>query len=668
MTMLLLLLLGSTLFAGADTAYKSITVDRSGRYIETQTAYRPAGSFAKIGPESLAAPADMIIANDRMYICDTGNARIVVSDLDGELVSVLGSGVLKEPTGIAAADDGILYVADKGLEKVLALSLEGEILQEYSRPEEPLYGKKTAFVPTKVAVDSKDNLFIVSAGNTNGIVQLSRSSGEFLGYFGANKTRVSLWGMISDAIFTEEQKNQTRKNLPTSVSNLAIDELGMVYTVTDVESTEVIRKLNLSGNNMIRNTITFQNPTDVTVGSIGNIFACTKDGYILEFNSEGQLIFLFCGLDDGSQRIGLFSSISSIALDGEGRLYVLDDGKNEIQIFTPTEFADHVHTALDLYQSGKYLQSREPWENVLRLNNLFDYANQGMGFAYYKAEDYGNSMRSFRLANYKQGYSEAFAEQRNIWLRAHIVWIAAAVLALYLVIRLIRLIRRRTAWIRPVEAAAGKLGRVRLIAQLRYVMTVPRNPAAAYYGIKRNQKASCLSATILYGVFVLLFLLEKYASGFLFKTVEDGRYTIFSDVAILLGGFLLLNLCHYLICSITGGEASLKDVYRGLIYACMPYFVLKPVTILLSHMLSYSESFLMTFLQVLTVGGCVVLLFVMVMEMNNYTLGETLKNMLLTLFFLLVAVAALFIIYILLRQFIGFIAEFLNEVRYRVKN
>ena len=191
MTMLLLLLLGSTLFASADTAYKSITVDRSGRYIETQTAYRPAGSFAKIGPESLAAPADMIIANDRMYICDTGNARIVVSDLDGELVSVLGSGVLKETTGIAAADHGILYVADKGLEKVLALSLEGEILQEYSRPEEPLYGKKTAFVPTKVAVDSKDNLFIVSAGNTNGIVQLSRSSGEFLGYFGANKTRVA---------------------------------------------------------------------------------------------------------------------------------------------------------------------------------------------------------------------------------------------------------------------------------------------------------------------------------------------------------------------------------------------------------------------------------------------------------------------------------------------
>lgn len=52
--MLLLLLLGSTLFAGADTAYKSITVDRSGRYIETQTAYRPAGRLPKSGPESLA--------------------------------------------------------------------------------------------------------------------------------------------------------------------------------------------------------------------------------------------------------------------------------------------------------------------------------------------------------------------------------------------------------------------------------------------------------------------------------------------------------------------------------------------------------------------------------------------------------------------------------------
>ena len=662
------LLLGCTLFAGADTAYKTITVDRNGRYVETQTAYRPVESFSKIGEETLNAPADLAIQDGRMYICDTGNARVVVSDLGGELVTVLGAGILAEPTGIALADDGTLYVADKGLGKVLALSSQGEVLREYARPQEPLYGKSSTFTPIKVAVDSKDNLFVVSEGNTNGIVQLSRSSGEFLGYFGANKTDASLWRIISDVIFTEEQKNQIRKNVPTSVNNLAIDSLGMIYTVTDVDTAEVIRKLNMSGNNVIQNTVTFQNPTDITVGGIGNIYACTKDGYILEFNSEGQLLFLFCGLDDGSQRIGLFSSISSIALDDSGRLFVLDDGKNEIQVFETTEFADNVHTALDLYQSGRYLQSREPWENVLRMNNLFDYANQGIGYAYYKAEEYTASMHAFRLANSTEGYSDAFAEQRNLWLKANFVWLVAILIGVILLWKLVRLIQRKTVWLRPVEAAIGRVGRVPLVSQLRFLLTEPRNPAAANYGIKREGKTSPLSATILYGVFAVLFLLEKYASGFLFKSVEDGQYTIFSDVAILLGVFLLLNLCHYLICSITGGEASIRDVYQGLIYSMMPYFVLKPVTILLSHALTYNERFLMTLLQVVIYSGCVILLFVMVREMNNYTIGETVKNILLTLFFLLVAVATLFVLYILAKQFIGFVGEFFNEVRYRVKN
>lgn len=662
------LLLVCTLFAGADTAYKTITVDRNGRYVETQTAYKPVESFSKIGEETLNAPADLAIKDDRLYICDTGNARILISDLGGELTAVLGAGILQEPTGIALADDGALYVADRGLQKVLALSSGGEVLREYARPQEPLYGKSATFIPTKVAVDSKDNLFVVSEGNTNGIVQISRSSGEFLGYFGANKTQASLWRMISDVIFTEEQKSQLRKNVPTSINNLAIDPLGMLYTVTDVDTTEVIRKLNMSGTNIIQNTVTFQNPTDITVGSIGNIYACTKDGYILEFNSEGQLLFLFCGLDDGSQRIGLFSSISSLALDDSGRLFALDDGKNEIQVFAPTEFADNVHTALDLYQSGKYLQSREPWENVLRMNNLFDYANQGIGYAYYKAEDYTASMHSFRLANSTEGYSDAFAEQRNIWLKANFVWLVAALVGLILLWKLVRLVQRKTVWLRPVEAAVGRVGRVPLLMQLRFLLTVPRNPAAANYGIKRERKTSRLSATILYGVFVILYLLEKYASGYLFKGAQDGQYTIFSDIAILLGVFVLLNLCHYLICSITGGEASIWDVYQGLIYSLMPYFVFQPVAILLSHVLTYNERFLMTLLQVVIYGGCGVLFCIMVREMNNYTIGETIKNILLTLFFLLVAIATLFVLYILSKQFVGFVGEFFNEVRYRVKN
>lgn len=112
----------------------------------------------------------------------------------------------------------------------------------------------------------------------------------------------------------------------------------------------------------------------------------------------------------------------------------------------------------------------------------------------------------------------------------------------------------------------------------------------------------------------------------------------------------------------------MKNVYCGLIYALMPYFILQPIVIILSHFLTYNESFIISFIYTLMYAGCAVLLMVMVKEMNNYTIRETLKNIFLTLFFLLVAIAALFIVYVLFKQFTDFFFEFLNEVRYRAKN
>lgn len=653
-----------TAAARADTAYKTLTLDREGNPIETQSAYRPAGSIEKIGDESLQKPADMAIREGRLYICDTENSRIVVGDLEGNLLDILGEGLLQKPTGLFLTGDGAVIVADQGAGKVFEFAGDGSLQREYGRPVEPLYGKSATFVPLKVAADAKDNLFVVSQGNTNGIVQLSRSTGEFLGYFGANATSVSLWDRISDVIFTEEQKSQTKKNLPPSANNLTIDGKGLVYTVTDVKTDQVVRKLNMSGQNLLTEAVDFENPSDILAGAIGNIYACTKDGYILEFNSEGQLLFLFGGLDDGSQRIGLFGSIASVAADDNGRLYVLDDGKNEIQIFEPTEFTLAVHEALSLYQQGKYLQSKEPWEQLLRMNNLFDYANKGIGEAYYREENYAAAMKSFRLAGDAAGYSQAYGELRNLWIRRNAVWLILAAALLLLawkgLERLLLLHPRR-------EAVSPPSGAKRLAAQTAFLFHVPRNPADAWYGVKREGKTSVLSASLLYLWFLLVFLADKYLTGFVFKTVPDGRYELLSDIGLVLGGFLLVNLCHYLICSVTDGEASFKNVYSGIIYACMPYLVLKPAGILLSHLLTDNERFLMTLLNVVVYGGCAVLLIVMVREMNNYTYRETFRNLFLTLFALLVAAAVLFILFVLGKQFLGFVTELVNEVKYRVK-
>ncbi|MBP3305532.1 MAG: hypothetical protein J6L24_06135 [Oscillospiraceae bacterium] len=668
----LLVLLSATIPSASaeNVAYDTLTSDKSGEgLVKTQTAYVPDYAIEKLGDMALKDAQDLFIFEDRLYICDTGNARIVVGSLTGELQGTLGEETLAEPTGVCVASDGTVYVADQGAEKVFAFSAEGDLIRTYERPTEPYYGKTAPYVPIKVSVGNGDNLFVLSKGNTNGVLQLSRETGEFLGYFGANNVSVSVWEQISDLIFTEEQKAQTSAVLPPSATNIAIDEKGMVYVLTNVSTAAnmQLRKLNMAGVNVLENEFMLENPAALCVGTIGNLYVATYDGYILEFDAEGNLLFLFGSPDDGSHRVGLMKSVSGISIDSSGKLYVLDNGSNSIQVFAQTDFSKTVHQALDLYQQGKYLQCKEPWEDVLSLNSLFTQAQSGIAEAYYMEGDYAAAMDGFRLGNDQEGYSRAFKQARNEWLRSHLEDIFLIAVVAVAVLAVVRKVEERTRFWDPVRRVVSNIRQTRLMTELLFLFAVPRNPADAAYGIKREHKTSVLSATVLYLFALALVLLEKYAAGYIFKTAEDGRFSVVNDILIYAGSVTLVVLCHYLICAITDGEASLANVYSGMAYACMPFIVLKPIAIVLTHVLSLQEQFILHFLNFVIYAGSAVLIVVMIRELNDYTYKKTFRNIFLTVFAVVIAVAVLFVLYILSQQFFDFILSLWREVIYRAE-
>ncbi len=661
----LMLLLSVSVFA--NTAYKTITVDKNGDYIETQNAYNPVTTIEKIDDEVLNKPSDMAIKDGKLYIADTGNKRVVVSSLDGKLISVIGNGTLVEPKGIFIAENGDILVADMSAKAVFAFAADGSLLKKYEKPKSVLYGEEETFIPLKVAADGNDNLYISCKGNSNGIVQLSRSTGDFLGYFGANEVKISLWDKFLDSIFTEEQKSQLQQTIPASVCNLTVDNSGIVYTMTDIETEQVIRKLNMSANDMLKTDISFPNPSDLAIGNIGNIYATTSNGYILEFNSEGDLLFIFGGFDDGSQRIGLFSTISAIAVTENDELYVLDDTTGQIQTFEPTEFTENVHTALALYQDGKYLESKEPWEKVLLMNNLFDYAHKGIAESYYMEENYAAAMEHFELSNDKEGVSKAFTELRNAVIRKHIFLILGIAVAVLGGGYILLVLKKKTKVLAPAGNYIKRVTDKPLLNQLMFIFKIPKNPMDAYYGIKRENKVSVKSASIFYGLFVIIYLADKYLRGYIFSGITIGQYSVVKDAAIIIGVLILIILAHYLICSITEGEASLKNVYCAIVYSLMPYIILRPLVIILTHILTDSEVFLINFLNVIIYACSIALLIVMVNELNNYKAKETVKCIFWTLFAFFVAIVVLFILYVMSKQTVEFIAQIWSEVIYRVQ-
>ncbi|MCM3337637.1 YIP1 family protein [Paenibacillus sp. MER TA 81-3] len=652
----------------AEAPYKTYTEDHNRQFVRTQDAYYPAGSIEKVGELEFSGPSDLYIdAHNRIYVADTNNHRIVVTDEAGRLIRTVGEDVLQSPTGVFVDAQGFVYAADGGLGQVVKFGEDGSVNHTYERPESPLFGKNNPFKPLKVAVDKRGNVYIISEGTTNGVVQMS-SRGDFLGYFGSNESQSSLRIMLERFFFTDAQRAKLFKNVPPSPTNIAIDKKGLIYTITQGDEGKSVKRFNISGFNLLPVDMTFDPYyTDVYLSRSGNIYTLSQTGIIFEFDTEGNLLFSFGAPDDGKSRIGLFLNAAGIAVDTREHIYVLDKERNNIQIFEPTEFTGLVHHALELYKEGHYVESREPWSQVLRRNNLFDLAHKGLADAYYKQQLYAESIEEYVIANDKEGYSNAFWEIRNRWLQNNLIVVIYLVLAWLLLRVLLRWVQRKTRVFDPVLRIKRNMMSIAFIREVLFLFRFIKNPFDGFYGIKEEQKVSLWSATFLYVLFFVEYVFALYETGFIFNNMEPSNLILMREIAKVFAPFALWIISNYLVSTISEGEGKFSEVYKGTIYAMAPYLVFSPIIVIVSNVLTFNDAFLYSFSSNIVIVWCVVLMFIKVKEIHDYTVGGTIRNILITLFGMLILSLVLFIVYVLLDQVFDFVYSVIRELMVRAE-
>ncbi len=662
----------NTVTASAETPYKTYTVDGYGRTEETQAAYIAKSTVIGFGNQSMKNPNDLFVTKDgTLYVADTGNARILIGDADGKLIRKIGEGTLKKPMGIFVTDDKKIYVADHDAEAVFVFDENGNLLNTYGKPSSPLYGEGVKYQPLKVVVNSAGIMFVVCESNTNGVVEISPSEGgTFLGYFGTNYAATSLQDIIMRAILTKEQRAKMVSNTPSTPDNLAIDSKGLIYTVTRGDEESTLKRLNIAGVNMIKSSNTSgvydEAPAAVAVGNHDNVYVASQMGYIYEYNETGEPLYIFGGNDDGTQRVGLSSLVTSIQVDKDDNIYVLDSDKAQIQIYQPTEFTQKLHNALYLYSKGKYSEARKPLTEVLKMNSMFDYANKAMGRCYFQEEDYESALTYARLAKDKEGYSDAFWETRNVWLKNNIVLMIGLIVLLWIVYKVIQLLDRKKNILAGPRNVISKFKKNKFVSNVCYSGYFMKHPIDGSYGIAREGRASFASASFILVIFMIEYVINKYMCGFLQKTIRDGRYEIFSDVGEIVLVIVALTACNYLVCTINEGEGTIKKIYTYFCYCLLPYVCLTPLNFILSHVVTNNEQFLITLVSDVIICWVAVLAILGIKEVNNYTGKETFKIICLTIFTILIVALLIFIIYVLWAQVIEFISALFGEVVYRL--
>ena len=250
----------------------------------TQTAYIPVGVICDSAATALLSKAsDIFCYNDSLYIADTGNKRIIQTDIKGNIIREYKHAEFVSPTGVFVTEESV-YVADKGAKTVFKLGHELSGLElntavielKVVKPvNSQIFGKQD-FVPTKVAVKSNRNIYVIGEGSTNGIIEFNYD-GEFLGYLGINSVEQS-WKSILYDILNIKIDGKSKPSAPT---NVALGLKGSILS-TNVNVAETFKRLNITGLNTLQATT--QYPT-VTLADI----IMNDEGYIYMVGEQGEV-------------------------------------------------------------------------------------------------------------------------------------------------------------------------------------------------------------------------------------------------------------------------------------------------------------------------------------------------------------------------------------------
>ena len=587
-------------------------------------------------------------------------------------MDVMCEELLDTPTGIDVDKEGNIYVADFGLKQILLFNPQGEISRIIDRPTTPLYGNG-AFSPRKVGVDGFGNFYAVSEGTYEGILQFN-SNGDFNGFFGANKAKSKLtvkeW--IQENFFTEAQKAQLALRTPPTIVNFDVVDSDLLYTVTQLEERNSIKMLNMAGNNILNRQSKLYDEAfyvDMAVTKNGSFFAVTDTGSIEEFDKEGYVMLLFGGRASSSDRNGLTTVVSAIEVDENYNIFILDKERALVQAYYPTDYANLVHSANDLYATGHYSESLPLWRQLIQLNSRAFMGHNGYAKTLFQLGDYKQAANHFKLTYDQNGYSDCFWELRTMWFRKNLTTLVAVGLAITVAILVASLFNKKYQFTLPLKKTFSGLNAKssifkNLTTDLSYML---KHPVDCLYDIKVGKRGSVLSASILYATAFVIRIVCSALTSFQFNTIEITKwmnpFTLALSITIPI---VLYVVGNYMIASINDGEGSFKNVYIGCAYSFAPYIIFTPFITLLTHALTLTENFLVVFPTFLVLGYTVVLFFLTAKELHNYTFGGTVKNVLLTIFFIVLSILALFIMYALLNEVFSFLGQILEEVKYRV--
>ncbi len=672
--------------------------------VDAPTAYtaKEILTAADFGADKLVSLDDLCIASDgSLFLADGEGGTVYKLSADRQTCLTLHTFTvgetevsLTQPTGVFVDAVGDVYVADRLSGYIYVFDSAFQYKRRIQPPAKEEFFSEQAYEPLKVCVDNGGRLYVISANQTQGILQFS-PEGSFIGFLGATRVQPTAAELFARMFATKEQRNSLLRLIPTEYNNMDVDSDNFIYATisaltesslygdarNNTSNATPIRRLNPKGEDVLLRQgayppmgdvnflLTYQagksENTEETRGASRMVdTACRQNGvYTLLDNRQGRLFtynrtgeLLFVSGGSGQKRDEL---LAPTAVDYWGdNLVVADQGSKSVKVFSPTAYAEQVLSAIDYHELGDYEREAEIWEVVKREYIGSELAYLGLGKAEYTLKNYTAAMENFKLANNKEYYSKAYKAYRKDWGYQNIGWLlGGAAVACIGIALLVRLTRKKIAVCMEDPYTLPR--------RVWYAKDLIFHPFKNFWDLKVQGIGTVWSATVILILTVVLKLIETATKPYLLQA-DDGNQNIllqgFFGIVLLIVLFVVANWC---LTSLMDGKGKFRDIYIYACYSLFPMVLITPIQIAISHILSQDEMALYTFLSTLAILLVLFLLFVGTLVIHDYSFGKTVVMLILTAVGMLILVFIAMLCVTLMQQIILYIQNIINELQLR---
>ena len=662
----------------------------------------------------IKTPIDLAVDEEKnVYIVDRDNSRIVALDAYYKVRFIIDTfknkdgnmDILNAPEGVFVTSSkivggqkvsGRIFVCDTGNSRILTFDTNGNFLSEIGQPKSELIDATSVYSPTGVAVDRYDRLYVVDRNSQNGIVVMT-DTGEFTGYIGAQKVDMSFWEKLMKRFRTEEQDDLATDKISTAYNNITLAG-DFIYATIKLDDAKVqsaiqnkdkggdsapVKMLNAAGSELMRRNgfyppsgeIDFfgainamegtliTGPSEIVDVAVGPEDTWSiidrKRSKVFTYDFDGNLLFAF---GDKGDLLGNITENSLRAIDYQGDAMLLLDSseKASFTVYQRTEYGDVLMRALENQNNRRHDAAIEDWTEILKRNSNFDTAYIGIGNAYARLHKYEIAVEQYKLAYDTANYSIAFSELRQEWISKYL-WTLPIILFV-IIFALSKFLKFANKVNKKVAVSTGK----RTYGQeLLFAFHLILHPFDGFWDLKHEKRGSVRAGTTILLATIAVFYYDSIGSGYV--TNPQGTYgTIFGAVTGICVPLALWIVANWCLTTLFDGEGSMKDIYIASTYSLLPLILTMIPATIASNFIVSSEVKTISLITGIGLVWMGLLMFFGTMVTHDYTVGKNIITVVATLVGMICIMFIAILFSTLLGKLVSFVTNIVTELRYRM--